>query len=61
MGCFDPQSRRWWFRNRNTPTGQVLICFTSTGIFYTAAILGPAVGYLLGGYFLNLYTELHVT
>ncbi|XP_056879739.1 solute carrier organic anion transporter family member 4A1 isoform X2 [Takifugu flavidus] len=30
------------------------------GIFYTAAILGPAVGYLLGGYFLNIYTEIHL-
>ncbi|XP_029012840.1 solute carrier organic anion transporter family member 4A1 [Betta splendens] len=30
------------------------------GIFYTAAIVGPAAGYLLGGYFLNLYTELHM-
>ncbi|XP_069808390.1 solute carrier organic anion transporter family member 4A1 isoform X2 [Dendropsophus ebraccatus] len=28
------------------------------GIFYTAAIVGPAVGYLLGGFFLNMYTEL---
>ncbi|KAM6982924.1 LOW QUALITY PROTEIN: solute carrier organic anion transporter family member 4A1 [Tautogolabrus adspersus] len=31
------------------------------GIFYTAAILGPAAGYLLGGYFLNIYTEIRVT
>ncbi|KAM8830393.1 solute carrier organic anion transporter family member 4A1 [Synchiropus picturatus] len=28
------------------------------GIFYTAAILGPAAGYLLGGYFLNIYTNI---
>ncbi|XP_063315660.1 solute carrier organic anion transporter family member 4A1 [Pelobates fuscus] len=28
------------------------------GIFYTAAIVGPAVGYLLGGFFLNIYTEI---
>uniref|UniRef100_A0A8C8RBG4 Solute carrier organic anion transporter family member n=1 Tax=Pelusios castaneus TaxID=367368 RepID=A0A8C8RBG4_9SAUR len=27
-------------------------------IFYTAAILGPAAGYLLGGMFLNIYTEI---
>ncbi|XP_063064464.1 solute carrier organic anion transporter family member 4A1 [Engraulis encrasicolus] len=27
------------------------------GIFYTAAIVGPAAGYLLGGFFLNIYTE----
>ncbi|KAM3872581.1 solute carrier organic anion transporter family member 4A1 [Diretmus argenteus] len=31
------------------------------GVFYTAAIVGPAAGYLLGGYFLNIYTETHVT
>ncbi|XP_056130821.1 solute carrier organic anion transporter family member 4A1 [Lampris incognitus] len=31
------------------------------GIFYTAAIVGPAGGYLLGGYFLNIYTEIHLT
>ncbi|XP_061841521.2 solute carrier organic anion transporter family member 4A1 [Nerophis lumbriciformis] len=31
------------------------------GIFYTAAIVGPAVGYLLGGYFLNIYTETSFT
>ncbi|XP_033941473.1 solute carrier organic anion transporter family member 4A1 [Pseudochaenichthys georgianus] len=30
------------------------------GIFYTAAIVGPAAGYLLGGYFLNMYTEIHL-
>ncbi|XP_056404526.1 solute carrier organic anion transporter family member 4A1 [Hyla sarda] len=29
------------------------------GIFYTAAIVGPAVGYLMGGFFLNMYTELN--
>uniref|UniRef100_A0A670I4K9 Solute carrier organic anion transporter family member n=1 Tax=Podarcis muralis TaxID=64176 RepID=A0A670I4K9_PODMU len=27
-------------------------------IFYTAAILGPAAGYLVGGIFLNIYTEI---
>ncbi|XP_036390179.1 solute carrier organic anion transporter family member 4A1 isoform X1 [Megalops cyprinoides] len=31
------------------------------GIFYTAAIVGPAAGYLLGGLFLNMYTETHLT
>lgn len=30
----------------------------SLGIFYTAAIIGPAAGYLLGGFFLNIYTEI---
>ncbi|KAI6073944.1 Solute carrier organic anion transporter family member 4A1 [Aix galericulata] len=28
-------------------------------VFYTAAILGPAAGYLVGGMFLNIYTEIH--
>ncbi|NXS08723.1 SO4A1 protein, partial [Neodrepanis coruscans] len=28
------------------------------GVFYTAAILGPAAGYLVGGIFLNIYTEI---
>lgn len=27
------------------------------GVFYTAATVGPAVGYLLGGYFLKYFTE----
>ncbi|XP_038125048.1 solute carrier organic anion transporter family member 4A1 [Cyprinodon tularosa] len=31
------------------------------GIFYTAAVVGPAAGYLLGGYFLDIYTEVHLT
>ncbi|XP_065142228.1 solute carrier organic anion transporter family member 4A1 [Paramisgurnus dabryanus] len=31
------------------------------GIFYTAAIVGPAAGYLLGGIFLNMYTEIDQT
>ncbi|XP_061113706.1 solute carrier organic anion transporter family member 4A1 isoform X1 [Conger conger] len=30
------------------------------GIFYTAAVVGPAAGYLLGGLFLNMYTEIHL-
>ncbi|XP_062897306.1 solute carrier organic anion transporter family member 4A1 [Mobula hypostoma] len=29
------------------------------GIFYTAAIIGPAAGYLLGGFFLQMYTEIN--
>ncbi|XP_007882858.1 solute carrier organic anion transporter family member 4A1 [Callorhinchus milii] len=28
-------------------------------IFYTAAIVGPAAGYLLGGFFLQFYTEIN--
>ncbi|XP_068184220.1 solute carrier organic anion transporter family member 4A1 [Antennarius striatus] len=31
------------------------------GIFYTAAILGPAAGYLFGGYSLTIFTDIHLT
>ena len=27
------------------------------GIFYSMAIIGPAVGFILGGYFLSIYTD----
>ena len=37
------------------------VVLLSPGIFYTAAILGPAAGYLLGGFFLKMYTETHLT
>lgn len=30
----------------------------SAAVFYTAAILGPAAGYLIGGALLNVYTEI---
>lgn len=30
------------------------------GIFYTMAIIGPALGYILGGQFLKIYTDLSV-
>lgn len=30
------------------------------GIFYTAGILGPAAGYLLGGFFLKIFTEMNM-
>lgn len=30
------------------------------GIFYTMAIIGPALGYILGGQFLKIYTDLYV-
>lgn len=30
----------------------------SAATFYTAAILGPAAGYLIGGALLNIYTEI---
>ncbi|XP_009891883.1 PREDICTED: solute carrier organic anion transporter family member 4A1 [Charadrius vociferus] len=32
--------------------------FSFSAVFYTAAILGPAAGYLVGGMFLNIYTEI---
>lgn len=36
------------------PTGPACLA----AIFYTAAILGPAAGYLIGGALLNIYTEI---
>ena len=27
------------------------------GIFFALAVFGPAVGYILGGFFLSLYTD----
>lgn len=56
-----------------SPVGPVCECHTAgreqawqppdgpaslAAIFYTAAILGPAAGYLIGGALLNIYTEL---
>lgn len=32
----------------------------STGIFYTGAIIGPAVGYMVGAEFLNYFSEITV-
>lgn len=31
--------------------------FTFTGIYYTMAIIGPAVGYVVGGQLLLIYTD----
>lgn len=47
-------------RKSLTDTRSSLLVSVSLGIFYTAAIVGPAAGYLLGGYFLNIYTEIHM-
>ena len=27
------------------------------GIFYAVAVIGPAVGFILGGYFISLFTD----
>lgn len=32
-------------------------CGFFPGIFYAMSIAGPAIGYLLGGYFLTFYTD----
>ena len=36
-------------------TLRFVVCFLA--IFYSLSILGPAVGFLLGGIFLNIYTD----
>lgn len=28
-----------------------------TGVYYTMAVVGPALGYVLGGQMLNIYTD----
>lgn len=42
-------------RAHRVVTAACSVCFLA--IFYTAAILGPAAGYLIGGAMLNVYTE----
>ena len=34
--------------------------FVLIGIYYTMAVIGPAVGYLIGGQFLKLYVDIGV-
>ena len=43
----------------NVPNVNKLLFYSSpiSGIFYTLALIGPAVGYILGGYFLSIYTD----
>ena len=64
MGQFEPVGQEEEVDSQCTDTPSVLSVISlcvSPGIFYTAAIVGPAAGYLLGGYFLNIYTEIHLT
>ena len=32
--------------------------FVISAIFYASGILGPAIGYLIGGYLLTIYTDI---
>lgn len=34
--------------------------FSMIGIYYAFAIVGPAVGYLAGGAFLNIYVDVNL-
>ncbi|CAN8026950.1 unnamed protein product, partial [Ixodes persulcatus] len=45
------------YLDENTPTSRTSIYI---GIFYATSVLGPAMGFLLGGYFLSIYTDLSV-
>lgn len=35
----------------------MLMCFPCVGIFYTTAIIGPAIGYIAGGKLLEVYCD----
>lgn len=35
----------------------MLMCIRCTGIFYTTAIIGPAIGYIAGGKLLEIYCD----
>ncbi|KAL1484172.1 hypothetical protein MTO96_011524 [Rhipicephalus appendiculatus] len=43
------------YLDQNTPSASAS---TYMGIFYATSILGPAMGFLLGGYFLSKYTDI---
>ncbi|CAN7998728.1 unnamed protein product [Ixodes hexagonus] len=45
------------YLDENTPASTTSIYI---GIFYATSVLGPAMGFLLGGYFLSIYTDLTV-
>ncbi|XP_064481005.1 solute carrier organic anion transporter family member 4A1-like isoform X1 [Ornithodoros turicata] len=42
------------YLDENTPTQKSSLYM---GIFYATSVLGPALGFILGGYFLSLYTD----
>jgi len=35
----------------------MLMCIPCAGIFYTTAIIGPAIGYIAGGKLLEVYCD----
>ncbi|KAH8039261.1 hypothetical protein HPB51_005507 [Rhipicephalus microplus] len=43
------------YLDQNTPSSSASIYM---GIFYATSVLGPAMGFLLGGYFLSKYTDI---
>ncbi|KAL1440382.1 hypothetical protein MTO96_009426 [Rhipicephalus appendiculatus] len=43
------------YLDQNTPSARASIFM---GIFYATSVLGPAMGFLLGGYFLSMYTDI---
>nr|XP_050025488.2 solute carrier organic anion transporter family member 4A1-like [Dermacentor andersoni] len=43
------------YLDQNTPSASASIYM---GIFYATSVLGPAMGFLLGGYFLSMYTDI---
>ncbi len=34
-----------------------IVCSIFSAIFYAAGVLGPALGYMVGGYMLAVYTD----
>ena len=42
---------------RSSATLIIQYFFCVTGIYYTTAIVGPAIGYVLGGQLLQIYTD----
>ncbi|XP_072142802.1 solute carrier organic anion transporter family member 4A1-like [Dermacentor andersoni] len=43
------------YLDQNTPSASASFYM---GIFYATSVLGPAMGFLLGGYFLSMYTDI---
>ncbi|XP_077534370.1 solute carrier organic anion transporter family member 4A1-like [Haemaphysalis longicornis] len=46
------------YMDQNVPTASTSLYM---GIFYATSVLGPAMGFLIGGYFLSVYTDLTVS